>query len=96
MKNDPTLKPLVKLDADHAGSLLVLLADIHTYVMEAWRCGEKEHEDAMETCYMIGNVEGRCLYDGLTQDDLDLIEAWKEELEEWKSWHGGCIITPSV
>lgn len=92
MKHDPLAKPTVKLDADTAGSILVFLADYHTYVMEAWRCGEMTHEDAMDACYMLGNTEGRCLYDGLTLEDLERIEAWEEEVDEWKSWHGGCII----
>ena len=91
--NDPTTKPFVHLDADHAGSILVLLSEYHTYVLEAWHCGEAfTNDEVADTCYMIGNIEGRCLYGGLTQDDLDLINAWKEELEEWKSWHGGRIL----
>ena len=50
----------------------------------------------MDACYLLGNLEGRCLYDGLTEEDLELVAAWREEVDEWKSWHGGCIIgTPT-
>lgn len=93
---DPTPKPTVKLDADTAGSILAFLADYRTYLKEAWRCGEMEHEVVMDSLYMLGNIEGRCLYDGLTCDDLEIIENWEEELDDWKASHGGNIITPSV
>lgn len=83
---------LVKLDADHAGHLLGMLAEYHTFVMDQWHCGEKQNDDVADTCYLLGNIEGRLLYDGLTQEDLDLLEAWEEELEEWKESNNGQIL----
>ena len=85
-------KPLIKLDADHAGTLLVVMSELHTYWMELWREGKAKPEDTMDKLYLMGNMEGRCLYDGLTQDDLDLLELWEEEMVAWKEEHGGCLI----
>lgn len=94
--NNPTNKPFVKLDADTAGDIIAFLADYHTYVAEAFACFKMPCEAAMDACYLLGNLEGRCLYDGLTEEDLELVAAWREEVDEWKSWHGGCIIgTPT-
>ena len=93
---DPKNKPLVKLDADTAGDIIVFLAEYRTYVTEAFACFKIPCEAAMDACYMLGNLEGRCLYDGLTEEDLELVAAWREEVDEWKSWHGGCIVgTPT-
>lgn len=93
---DPKNRPLVKLDADTAGDIIVFLAEYRTYVTEAFACFKIPCEAAMDACYMLGNIEGRCLYNGLTEEDLELIAAWREEVDEWKSWHGGCIVgTPT-
>lgn len=93
---DPKNRPLVKLDADTAGDIIVFLAEYRTYVTEAFACFKIPCEAAMDACYMLGNLEGRCLYDGLTEEDLELVAAWREEVDEWKSWHGGCIVgTPT-
>lgn len=85
-------KPLVSLDADHTGHLLCMLADYHTFIIEQWHCGERENDEVADTCYLLGNIEGRLLYNGLTQDDLDLLELWEEELNEWKESNNGQII----
>ena len=93
---DPKNRPLVKLDADTAGDIIAFLAEYRTYVTEAFACFKIPCEAAMDACYLLGNLEGRCLYDGLTEEDLELIAAWREEVDEWKSWHGGCIVgTPT-
>lgn len=84
-------KPTIKLDADHMGTLLVLMSELHTYWMELYRLNPLEAE-IPEKLYLMGNMEGRCLYDGLTQDDLDILEAWEEDLTEWKEAHGGALI----
>lgn len=87
-----TNKPLVSLDADHTGHLLCMLADYHTFIIDQWHCGERENDEVAGTCYLLGNIEGRLLYNGLTQDDLDILEDWEAELEEWKESNNGQII----
>lgn len=74
--------PRVSLDADHQGHIIVFLAEYHSWITEQWECGEMEDRNYADTCYMIGNIEGRTLYNGLTQEDLNLIEAWEEEYEQ--------------
>lgn len=86
-------KPRVSLDADHTGHLLCMLADYHTLVIEQWHCGERENDEVADICYLLGNIEGRLFsMNGLTQDDLDLLELWEEELNEWKESNNGQII----
>lgn len=85
-------KPLVKLDADHAGTLLVVMSELHTYWMEIYRRDTVDVEDLLDKMYLLGNMEGRCLYDGLTQDDLDIIEGWEEDMVKFKEENGGCLI----
>lgn len=74
----------VPIDADHQGHLLVMLAEYHTMVMDQSHCGELGNDDVASTCYMIGNVESRVRYNHLTPDDLELMELWEEDLDEWK------------
>lgn len=85
-------KPFVSLDADHIGTLLVLMSELHIYWNELWETGELETPIMAEQMYLLGNIEGRCICSHLTQEDLDLLEAWEEELTEWKEAHGGCLI----
>lgn len=88
--------PIIILDPDHAGHLIAMLADYHTYVLEAWHHGEVFTNDGVaDTCYLLGNIEGRLLYDGITQEDLDIMEDWEAELEDWKNLHNGNIICMS-
>ena len=82
----------ITLDADHMGTLLVLMSELHTYWMEMWRRGKAKPEETMERLYLMGNMEGRCLYNGLILDDLNLLEAWEEEMETWKKAHGGFLL----
>ena len=80
---------MVSLDADHAGEILAFLADYHTFIREAYRQDELDAEEAMEVLYLLGNIEGRCLYNGLIQADLDILEGWENNLNDWKNDHGG-------
>lgn len=79
---DDPKKMRVALDADTAGHYLVFLAEYHSWLTLRWESGEIEGRDYADTCYLIGNIEGRTLYGGLTQEDIELLEAWEEEYEE--------------
>ena len=91
---DEDIDQSVILDADHAGHLLVMLAEYHTFVLDQWHCGELENDDVANTCYLLGNIESRVRYNHLTQDDLDLLEYWEEELNEQKEGNNGQILEP--
>jgi hypothetical protein len=85
-------RKLVTLDADHTGQLIAMLTDYHTYLIEQWHCGEKQNDNVAYTCYLLGNIEGRLLYNGITQEDLDLMEDWEAELNSWKESNNGQIL----
>lgn len=70
------------LDPDHQGELLVLCAELHT----AWDTnphiyfeGRKPEEIGYEY-YMLGNIEGRLKSGRVTMEDLEMLDAWKEEM----------------
>lgn len=75
----------VELEEEQAQNLLVMISEFHTLVLDQWHCGERENDEVAEICYLLGNIEGRLIYNGLNQDDLDLLECWQEELEEDKN-----------
>lgn len=67
---------------------LVFLVEFHTFVMDAWHCGEKfTNDEVANVCYLIGNVEGRTIGNRLNQDDMEMMDDWREDLEEWKADH---------
>lgn len=84
--------PTVTLDADHAGTLLVVMSELHTYWMEMYRKDTVDVEGLLEKMYLLGNIEGRCIHNGLTQKDLDILEAWEEDMVKFKEENGGCLI----
>lgn len=72
------------LDPDHQGELLVLCAELHT----AWDTnphiyfeGRKPEEIGYEY-YMLGNIEGRLKSGRVTMEDLGMLDAWEEEMNE--------------
>ena len=82
---------LVSMDADHQIHLLAMLADYHACIIEQWHCGELQNDEVAETCYRLGNIEGRLLYSGITEEDLEIMQCWEDELEEWKESNNGQI-----
>lgn len=84
----------VNLDSDHKGHLFVVLAEYHTYLIEGWHCGEFENDDVADTCYLLGNIEGRLWGDCVTEEDLELLQCWEDEVEEWKENNDGHILRP--
>lgn len=77
-------KQFVTLDADHQGHIIVFLCDYHNFLREQWEMGDIEPLELAELCYLLGNMEGRAIHNLLTTEDIDLIEAWEEELMRGK------------
>jgi hypothetical protein len=69
----------VQLDADHQGHIIVFLCDYHNWLTELWEREEINDKDYADTCYLIGNFEGRALHNGLMVKDIELIEEWELE-----------------
>jgi hypothetical protein len=40
----------------------------------------------LNTAYLLGNMEGRILYNGATVEDLDTIVAWRSEVFEYNAF----------
>lgn len=76
----------VSLDADDKGSRICFLADYHGYLKSRWERGAISNEDYAETLYMLGNIEGRLVCDYVTQKDIDLMDAWQEEIAANYDW----------
>lgn len=95
MKNNPFAQNLkVSLDADHQGHLVCVLNEYRNYIrMHIEDFLESDDTDSRVTkpleladlFYLTGNVEGRLLSDSVTASDLELIETWEQELEEFKT-----------
>lgn len=73
----------ISVDADLQGELLVLCSELHT----AWDTdphkyfdGQK-HRDIGYQYYLLGNIEGRLKSGRVMADDMSMLEAWQEELE---------------
>ena len=70
------------VDADLQGEMLVLCSELHT----AWDTdphkyfdGQK-HRDIGYQYYLLGNIEGRLKSGRVTADDISMLEAWQEEM----------------
>lgn len=76
-----TKAEFVSLDPDHQGELLVLCAELHT----AWNrefadTQSTNTQDILDAYYLLGNIEGRLKSGRVTMDDLGMLEAWEEEM----------------
>ena len=72
----------VALDADHQGELLVLCAELHTAWNQEFADTQSTNtQDILDAYYLLGNIEGRLKSGRVTMDDLGMLEAWQEELE---------------
>lgn len=81
--DEVTKAEFVSLDPDHQGELLVLCSELHT----AWDTdpykyfdGQK-HGDIGYQYYLLGNIEGRLKSGRVTADDMSMLDAWKEEMD---------------
>ena len=82
----------VNLDADQQCHFLVVICEYLNYMrLHPKKVLESDDTDpsinmAVEMAnvfYLAGHIEGRCLYNHLSESDVELIEAWEEELIQW-------------
>lgn len=82
--------PLLVMDADQKIHYLNVLADYHGYLVEfiGERIGDKASKEEIDldlySLYLLGNIEGRLLYNGVTEGDMKLLEEWDEFLQGMK------------
>lgn len=80
--DEVTKAEFVSLDPDHQGELLVLCAELHTAWNQEFADTQSTNtQDILDAYYLLGNIEGRLKSGRVTMDDLGMLEAWQEELE---------------
>lgn len=72
----------VSLDPDHQGELLVLCSELHTAWNQEFADTQSTNtQDILDAYYLLGNIEGRLKNGRVTMDDLGMLDAWKEEMD---------------
>lgn len=80
--NEVTKAEFVSLDPDHQGELLVLCAELHTAWNQEFADTQSTNtQDILDAYYLLGNIEGRLKSGRVTMDDLGMLDAWKEEMD---------------
>ena len=80
--NEVTKAEFVSLDPDHQGELLVLCSELHAAWNQEFADTQSTNtQDILDAYYLLGNIEGRLKSGRVTMDDLGMLEAWQEELE---------------
>lgn len=76
-----TKAEFVSLDPDHQGELLVLCSELHTAWNQEFADTQSTNtQDILDAYYLLGNIEGRLKSGRVTMDDLGMLEAWEEEM----------------
>lgn len=82
--------PLLSIDADQKIHFLNVLADYHSYLVDfiGERIGDEASKEEINldlySLYLLGNIEGRLLYNGITEGDMKILNEWDEFLEGCK------------
>lgn len=80
--NETTKAEFVSLDPDHQGELLVLCSELHTAWNQEFADTQSTNtQDILDAYYLLGNIEGRLKSGRVTMDDLGMLDAWKEEMD---------------
>lgn len=80
--DEVTKAEFVSLDPDHQGELLVLCAELHTAWNQEFADTQSTNtQDILDAYYLLGNIEGRLKSGRVTMDDLGMLDAWKEEMD---------------
>lgn len=80
--DEVTKAEFVSLDPDHQGELLVLCSELHTAWNQEFADTQSTNtQDILDAYYLLGNIEGRLKSGRVTMDDMSMLEAWQEELE---------------
>lgn len=81
-RDEVTKAEFVSLDPDHQGELLVLCSELHTAWNQEFADTQSTNtQDILDAYYLLGNIEGRLKSGRVTMDDLGMLDAWKEEMD---------------
>ena len=71
----------ISVDADLQGELLVLCSELHTAWNQEFADTQSTNtQDILDAYYLLGNIEGRLKSGRVTADDMNMLEAWQEEM----------------
>ena len=70
----------ISLDADHLGHLCVVCERYHQRIIDQVLAAEMTTMDYGQLAYQIGYMQGRLEAEMITENDLEVLEEWEQEL----------------
>lgn len=70
----------ISLDADHLGHLCVVCERYHQRIIDQVQTAEMTTMDYGQLAYQVGYMQGRLEAEMITENDLEVLEEWEQEL----------------
>lgn len=70
----------ISLDADHLGHLCVVCERYHQRIIDQVQAAEIETMEFGQLAYQAGYMQGKLEAEMITEDDLETLEEWEQEL----------------
>ena len=70
----------LSLDADHLGHLCVVCERYHQRIIDQVQAAEITTMDYGQLAYQVGYMQGKLEAEMITEEDLEVLEEWKQEL----------------
>lgn len=70
----------ISLDADHLGHLCVVCERYHQRIIDQVQAAEMTTMDYGQLAYQVGYMQGRLEAEMITENDLEVLEEWEQEL----------------
>ena len=70
----------ISLDADHLGYLCVVCERYHQRIIDQVQAAEMTTMDYGQLAYQVGYMQGRLEAEMITENDLEVLEEWEQEL----------------
>ena len=70
----------ISLDADHLGHLCVVCERYHQRIIDQVQAAEITTMDYGQLAYQVGYMQGKLEAEMITEEDLEVLEEWKQEL----------------
>ena len=70
----------LSLDADHLGHLYVVCERYHQRIIDQVLAAEMETMEFGQLSYQVGYMQGRLEAEMITEEDLEVLEEWEQEL----------------
>ena len=70
----------LSLDADHLGHLCVVCERYHQRIIDQVQAAEIATMEFGQLAYQVGYMQGRLEAEMITEEDLEVLEEWEQEL----------------